>query len=460
MATLKLFYRTSRKNTEEIRLRARYSVGGNVNLDATTQTIINPKYWNDKTQRLNVIEKPKTKELAGLSIDEQNDYIQRINDFNSDIVKTNNVLSGLANYVTNAYNSYSGTFVKQDKWLQTTIDKYYEELKPKQPEAAPATLNQFIKQYIDELESGKRLKRRSNKKVSEGTIKSIKGFRSQFSNYQTDRNKVVDYEDVTMDFYRDFTNYLLFDRKYSANTVGRMVKVLKTIMYAAKDLKLHNNREIENKDFAANYEEVDNVFLTEERINILYNMDLSNNPAWEKVRDVFVVGCLTGQRVSDYKRINSNMIVTLSNGLEYIELKQEKTDKTVYIPLDWRVKTILDKYNGALPKTYDQKINDYIKKICEKAKFTELVQITQNKAGMEATLSKRFCDMVKTHTARRSLCTNMQQAGCKLSEIIAISGHESEEQLKTYLKLTNKEKAMLADNGYFQRVKMEVKVSS
>lgn len=227
-------------------------------------------------------------------------------------------------------------------------------------------------------------------------------------------------------------------------------------MYAAKDMKLHNNREIENSDFVANYEEVDNVYLTQERIDILYNMDLSDNPAWEKVRDVFVVGCLTGQRVSDYKRIDVSMITKLSNGLEYIELRQEKTDKTVYIPLDWRVKEILNKYNGALPKTYDQKINDYIKKICEKAEFTEVVQITQNKAGMEAKISKRFCDMVKSHTCRRSLCTNMQQAGCKLSEIIAISGHESEEQLKTYLKLNNKEKAMLADNGYFQRVQMKI----
>lgn len=459
MATLKLFFRTSKKNTEAIKLRARYSVGGNINLDATTQTLINPKYWNNKTQRLNAIEKPKQKDLSGLSIDEQNEYIQRINDLNTEISKTNSLLNGLADYITNSYNKYVGVFEKRDKWLQTIVDAYYEELKPKQPEAAPTTLSQFIIQYIDELETGKRLKRRSNKKVSEGTIKSIKGFNSQFVNYQDARKKVIDFTDVTMDFYRDFTNYLLFDRKYSANTVGRMIKVLKTIMYAAKDLKLHNNREIENKDFAANYEEVDNVFLTEERISILYNMDLSENSAWEKVRDVFVVGCLTGQRVSDYKRINSKMIVTLSNGLDYIELKQEKTDKTVYIPLDWRVKSILDKYEGVLPKTYDQKINDYIKKICEKAGFTESVQITQNKAGMEATLSKRFCDMVKTHTARRSLCTNMQQAGCKLSEIIAISGHESEEQLKTYLKLTNKEKAMLADNGYFQRVKMNINAS-
>lgn len=455
MATLKLTVRTRKDNTNTANLRARYSISRETILYALTETVISPQYWNDKTQRLDYIDKPKAKDLAGLTMEEQNEKMQHINNTNADLAKINDIINGLFNHMAVTYNNYSGLYTSE--WLQSTINAYYQELKPKQPEAAPITLNKFIEQYIDELESGKRLKRRSNKKVSEGTIKSIKGFKSQFSNYQEAKNKVIGFEDVTMDFYRGFTNYLLFDRKYSANTVGRMIKLLKTIMYAAKDLKLHNNREIENKDFAANYEEVDNVFLTEERISILYNMDLSKNIAWEKVRDIFIVGCLTGQRVSDYKRIGSHMIVNLSNGLEYIELRQEKTDKTVYIPMDWRVKAILDKYEGTLPKVYDQKINDYIKKICEKAKFTELVQITQNKAGMEATISKRFCDMVKTHTARRSLCSNMQQAGCKLSEIIAISGHESEEQLKTYLKLTNKEKAMLADNGYFQRVKMEVK---
>lgn len=49
------------------------------------------------------------------------------------------------------------------------------------------------------------------------------------------------------------------------------------------------------------------------------------------------------------------MIVTLTDGNKYIKLKQEKTGNIVYIPLDYRVAAILDKYNGALPKVYDQR---------------------------------------------------------------------------------------------------------
>lgn len=454
MATLRLFFRSSNKKAQYINLRARFSIDRDSQFYATLQTVVNIDKWDKDNQRLKLESKPK--DFRSYSIEVQNDIIDKINIANEKLIETNDLLSNLSDYVTTSYNNHTGEFGSD--WLQKVTDSFYSSLKPAIPQIT-YTLNTFISSYINDLETGKRLKKRSNKKVSEGTIKSYKGFQSQLNNYQEDKKVVIGFEDITMDFYRDFTNYLIFDRKYSANTVGRMIKILKTVMYAAKDMKLHNNREIENKDFAANYEEVDNVYLSDERIDILYNMDLSANAAWEKVRDVFIVGCLTGQRVSDYKRINSSMITNLPDGKDYIELRQEKTDKTVYIPLEWRVKAILDKYGGVLPKVYDQKINDYIKKICEKAGFTESVNITQNKAGMEITIPKRFCDLVKTHTARRSLCTNMQKSGSKLSNIIAISGHESEEQLKTYLKLTNKEKAMLADDGYFQRVEMKVKVA-
>lgn len=106
------------------------------------------------------------------------------------------------------------------------------------------------------------------------------------------------------------------------------------------------------------------------------------------MKDVFVVGCLTGQRVSDYKRINAKMIVTLTDGNRYIKLKQEKTGNIVYIPLDYRVQSILDKYNGILPKVYDQKINDHIKAIGEALGWTELVELDEQRGAMEYTTKK------------------------------------------------------------------------
>lgn len=59
-------------------------------------------------------------------------------------------------------------------------------------------------------------------------------------------------------------------------------------------------------------------------------------------RDVFIVGCLVGQRYSDYHRIGKDMIITL-RGKKFIKIRQVKTGKVVIIPLDTRVIEILDK---------------------------------------------------------------------------------------------------------------------
>ncbi len=337
---------------------------------------------------------------------------------------------------------------------QIAVEKRRAEAAAKALEEELATnFNDFITQFIKECEFGKRKKKGGTTNVSSGTIKSYKGFQAQFKEYQEARLRVIDFGDLTLDFYNDFRLFLT-DKEYSPNTIARMVKICKTVCYAAEQLKLMDAGNI-RAGFDVIYKDVDNVYLTEERIQELYEHNLSNRPAWEKVRDVFVVGCLTGQRVSDYKRINSKMIVSLTDGNRYIKLKQEKTGEIVYIPLDYRVDAILNKYAGELPKVYDQKINDHIKEIGAALKWTEIVELDEQRGAMEYTAKKRFCDLLKTHTCRRSLATNMYKAGASLSSIMAITGHSSEQQLKTYLKLDESEKSMLAaKENYFMKLKI------
>lgn len=339
---------------------------------------------------------------------------------------------------------------------QIAAEKERAEAEAKALEEEQATnFNDFIKRFIYECESGKRKKKGGTTNVSPGTVKSYKGFHAQFKEYQETRLRVIDFSDLNLDFYNDFRLFLT-DKEYSPNTIARMVKICKTICYAAEQLKLMDAGNVRT-GFDVIYKDVDNIYLTDERIQELYDLDLSNRPAWEKVKDVFVVGCLTGQRVSDYKRINAKMIVTLNDGNRYIKLKQEKTGNIVYIPLDYRVEAILNKYAGELPKVYDQKINDHIKEIGEALGWTEIVELDEQRGAMEYTAKKRFCELLKTHTCRRSLATNMQKAGASLSSIMAITGHSSEQQLKTYLKLGEEEKSMLAaKEDYFRNKAMRI----
>lgn len=333
--------------------------------------------------------------------------------------------------------------------------KRQEEEAKAEAEKKRLTFNDFIIQYIEECTTGVRKKEDSTLNLAAGTIKSYKGLQSQLIAYQKDRHITIDFPDITVAFFDDFKRFML-DKQYSPNTVARMIKICKTICYAAEKLKLFEAKNV-RESVKAKPRNVDNIYLSNERIHELYELDLSQHEAWEKARDVFVVGCLSGQRISDYKRINENMVVTLSDGNKYIKLKQEKTGKVVFIPLDYRVEAILKKYDGVLPKLPDQKINDYIKKVGELLGWTEIVELDEQRGSMEYKAKRRFCDLIKTHTARRSFATNMYRAGASLSSIMAITGHASEKQLQTYLKLTEAEKAMEArKEKYFRDSNMKI----
>lgn len=56
-------------------------------------------------------------------------------------------------------------------------------------------------------------------------------------------------------------------------------------------------------------------------------------------------------------------MITEINGVEFILLTQQKTDKKVYIPVDRRVRQILDKYDGKLPHVCPNEMNKLIKTI-------------------------------------------------------------------------------------------------
>lgn len=350
-------------------------------------------------------------------------------------------------------------------------------------EASRMTLKKWITEYIRQCETGERLKRKSTWRITAGTIKNYRGTLSQLEAYEKDKHCVLDWDDMTMDFYDSWKAYFI-KKQYSPNTIGRHIKNLKTFLFAAKEMKLTTTTDFESNRFVAAFEDVDNVYLTKERICQMYNFDpmdrkqiddcinslpvndrkrlreLTRRPkslvALSKVKDVFLVGCLTGQRVSDYKRMTSDMIVKLKDGRKYISIRQEKTHKEIFIPLDERVIVILDKYGGALPKIRDQKLNEHIKTVGHLLGWTEKAGVRELHGSMTVDKGKRFYECIKTHTARRTFATNAYKDGVSLSSIMAVTGHSSELMLRKYLKLDNKERAMLAA-AEFERAK-EVKL--
>lgn len=352
---------------------------------------------------------------------------------------------------------------------------------PIQPQQTKPTFINFVDQYIKECESGDRLKKKSTSKIKAGSLKSYKGLLAQLEAYQNSRHMIVDWDDINFDFYNDYKHFLV-EKSYSPNTIARHIKDMKTILYAAKDMHYTTRDDFMSKKWSADREDVDNVYINHQRLMEMAAFDMSDYKTMKErakiyakdkeerdslihalkrdiyrqrlseARDIFLMGCLTGQRVSDYKRINKEMIETIVGSDKFLHIKQEKTGKDVYIPYTDEMEAILRRYNGALPKVYDQHLNERIKVVGLLLGWIEPAGLEEHRGLLKFTSDKRFCDAIKTHTARRSFATNAYKDGVPLSAIMAVTGHSSEEMLKRYLKLGSKERAILAAEE-FKKIK-------
>lgn len=346
------------------------------------------------------------------------------------------------------YFTYQG-IQPTNELIKAEFDKVFNpdkpEKKPKEPEKL--NLNQYIQKFISDIETGKRTTEKSTR-YTNGTIKNYKGFQVQFNNYQAEHRRKLNFDQITIDFYDKYVSF--FNKKnYSPNTIGRHIKALKVIMRAAAEDGLHENKDIERKKFKVITNEVHPIYLTQQEVENLYNLDLSDNKTLDVARDIFLIGCYTAQRFSDYSRINAKHIKEVKGG-KMIELIQKKTGERVTIPVRPELDFVLKKYNYNPPRTYEQKTNERIKLVCDKAKINEQIEIEEIKGGLKVTqrISKHL--LIKTHTARRTGATLMFLAGIPSISIMKITGHKTEREFLKYIRVTKEENAtLLMNHPYF-----------
>lgn len=315
------------------------------------------------------------------------------------------------------------------------------------------SLTDYIARYTHEMEVGIRLNIHKLR-YGASTIKNYKGFIIQFDEFCKAKRKRFDFGDIDLKFYDDLVAWFTA-KDYSINTIGRHVKELKIIMRAAREEGLHDNGLIESRKFRVLTADVENIYLTESEIRAIADLDLSNNKHKDIARDVFLVGCYTAQRFSDYSTINEGNIRTLDSGQQVVDLKQQKTGNHVVIPIRSELQAILDKYENLLPKSYEQKVNKFIKEVAREAGITEKIEVSYVENGEKKTHLVDKCDLVKTHTARRSGATNMYLAGIPTIAIMKITGHKTEKEFMKYIKITEEQTAMeLMNHPYFSRKQM------
>lgn len=329
-----------------------------------------------------------------------------------------------------------------------------EEAKAK-AEAARITLNRFIDMYIEEVSNGGRQTDKGTN-YAPATIKAIKASVTQFKEYQQKKKKYLDFDDIDMQFYYDYTAWLK-KKDYSVNSIGKCIKQLKAILHTAESEGLHNNGKYKDQKFKGTRVEVDSIYLTKEDLDKIMAVDLSNKGiGYDQARDIFMVGVWTAQRVSDYNNISKDDIQSytsraivdepdpkkpgktiariVTREVTVINIRQKKTGAKVTVPCSPALMKILKKYNFQLPHLEDQVINRYIKEIAEKAELTELIDIEKTQGGTPKIEKVEKYKLIHTHTARRTGATLMYLSGMDIYDIMKITGHTSPAMLKKYIK--------------------------
>jgi integrase len=272
--------------------------------------------------------------------------------------------------------------------------------------------------------------------------------------FESYRNVPITFDSFDYQFYSDFMKFLTYEyillrqkvltKGLRVNSIGKTIKWLKTFLKNRMAKKLIPY--IDLSAYRGVEEDVDAIYLSWAEISAMYLLDLSLQPMLEKVRDLFVLGCLTGFRYSDYSDVKPDEI---RGGMLFIT--QTKTTDRVVVPLRPETKSILEKYNMEMPQISNPDFNFYIKEVARLAGFNELIKFSYKRGNkiMEETRPKYA--WVMSHTCRRSFCTNEFLDGTPIILIMAISGHKTEKAFRKYIKVDNLQKAQMIQKIWANR---------
>ena len=242
------------------------------------------------------------------------------------------------------------------------------------------------------------------------------------------------------DFLAAFDRYLGYDAKnrkgeqgLSINTIGKQYKNLKVFLNWCFTEQIILPFSI--KHLVTERIEVDSVYLTAAELDRLETLELTGQ--LEICRDLFLVGCETGLRFSDFSNLQQSNI----SGSQ-LEVRPKKTrsttSKKLIIPISGRLGSILDKYEGKLPNwplNGLHNFNEGVRKCHEKAEINVNQVIEHRKRGKIQETCQPKWQLISSHTCRRTFCTLKFLQGMPAHVIMKFSGHTTEKNFLSYLKL-------------------------
>lgn len=368
-----------------------------------------------------------------------------------------------------------------------------EKRKREEEEKRLCIIVNYYDYFLSGISDGTIRQKRGAKTYREGSITAWRSFGKFLKGYCPSG---MTFDQINKKFADGFVCYLEKEG-LMPKTINKQVLCFRRLCNAAAideknknliSVSVWGEREVKDKEKRAE------VALSDNEINALYEMPLDG--VHEQVRDVWMLGYLSAQRVSDYAHFTKDNFKVTPNGVNVIVLQQTKTGNDVVVPiLDERVMELCEKYNYDFPKVEARTINRYIKEVLqmlsvnvhslgelvrtqlsmaerqkettyldmlrriekgEKLHGDELKRYKEMKAyaiehDSESLLWKRDYsgaivkykwELVSCHTSRRSAVTSLYNSGLyDVRDMMSISGHQTIKNFEGYIKRGSIEQA-------------------
>lgn len=362
---------------------------------------VNPQCWDKKTMRLK--ENSKQKDTA--------------------------IINKYLNDIEQQMEHYFGELILQKKKISlNAVREFVYDYVSATPNVM--TLSKYSLMYYKS--TNKRISSTTGKNLVKSTQEKFRILHELITEYYKTNDDKQDLDSLDIVFFHSFIGFLQ-SKGYANSTIGKYIRALKTMLNEALAMGLTKNACFKSNQFGVFSQESRNIYLTRKDIEKIKKVKLDKS--LDNARKMFLMGCFTGLRYSDFSRITRNNI---SEGFIYIT--QKKTGHEVVIPVHKSIRSIVENIDK-INHISNTQLNKDIKKICLKAGLREKIVKQTIKAGkLECRVFEKW-QLVCTHTARRSFATNLYLDGVPAITIMQITGHRSQLSFLKYIKISAQQNA-------------------
>lgn len=362
------------------------------------------------------------------------------------------ILSGDPNAI--AYNKRIKNFSKKaldtyleakDSGIQPDADYIKEKMKPQEVDK-PLTFWELWDLFIVS-------KKGLFKKHSFIKFGSLKCHLERFEKFQK-RN--LNLEKITQEQLEDFQSFMYEKQNLNTQSTGKYIGIFKIFLnWCVK------RRYTENIDFKyfTPIRQPDGlkVIITPDELEKIRKADLGEKSYLKNARELFILSCLVGLRYSDYSRINREHLKKDGEGNSYLQIRQQKTEEFVELPLTEEVEMIVKRLiEGHVRSISNQKMNTYVKELCEIAKINEPFEKVTYKGRDKQIETVSKYELISTHTGRRTFATNLLNKGVPAEVVMKFTGHRDYKSFAKYVNIPKRTEMEIVRNALMSNSLMKI----